>query len=242
MRKIILAEDLEGISRLGAQLFNEKAQEAIQLRGKFSVALSGGSTPKGMYQHLARDYGNKIDWQSVHLFWGDERSVPPDHEDSNYRMANETLISRLPVLPHVHRIKGELAPEAAAQDYENEILSYFGESGIAFDLILLGMGDDGHTASLFPGSKALEVKDRWVVENYFEKFDTWRITLTRKAINAARNIVFLVSGENKAEVLRDVMEGDTIEYPSQMIQPEHGNLIWLIDKAAARLLSPNTLT
>lgn len=237
MRKIHVAKDPQELSQIAGQLFFKKAQDAIKTSGRFSVALSGGSTPKRFYQHLADDFAERINWDMVHLFWGDERNVAPDHKDSNFRMVNETLLKSLPIPPNIYRIKGENKPKSAAKGYENEILNYFGENEVVFDLIFLGMGDDGHTASLFPESKALDINDRWVTENYIEKLNAWRITFTSKTINAARDIIFLVSGTGKAKILKNVLETQSGTYPSQMIQPTNGNILWLIDEAAANELN-----
>jgi len=237
MNNIHIVKDPHELTQVAGQLFYKKAQSAIKNRGRFSVALSGGSTPKRLYQHLADEYAERINWNQVHLFWGDERNVAPDHEDSNFLMTVETLLRRLPIPPNIYRVKGENAPDSAAKQYENEILNFFGKNKVVFDLIFLGMGDDGHTASLFPESKALDISDRWVIENYVEKMNAWRITFTTKTINAARDIVFLISGIGKAEMLKNVLETQSIIVPSQMIQPSKGKLLWLIDEAAASELS-----
>lgn len=199
--------------------------------------LAGGSTPKAAYGILARDYADRIDWNNVHVFFGDERNVPPDHEDSNYRMARETLLNQIRV-GSVHRMRCELPPDEAATAYEQELRGFFGEELPRFDLILLGVGGDGHTASLFPETPALEVTDRWVVDNPVPKLDTARITLTVPVINAARRIAFLVAGEDKAEALEEILEGDADprKYPARLIQPP-GGPDWMLDRAAARLLS-----
>jgi 6-phosphogluconolactonase len=199
--------------------------------------LAGGSTPKATYEILARDYADRIDWSKVHVFFGDERTVPPDHEDSNYRMAREALLNHVPV-GSIHRMRGELPPDEAAAAYEEELREFFGAEGLPrFDLILLGIGGDGHTASLFPETSALEVHDRWVVANPVPKLDTTRITLTIPVINAARSVVFLVAGEDKAEALKEILEGDADprEYPARLIQPP-GGPDWMLDRTAAGAL------
>lgn len=217
------------------------ADASISERGQFSLALSGGSTPQTLYELLATPaYAGRIDWQHVHVFWGDERCVPPDHIDSCYRMAREALLDHVPLPPdNIRRIQGELSPEEAAAKYERILHHFFDNQAPRFDLILLGMGEDGHTASLFPGTKALQEEKRWAVENYVEVKQMWRVTLTKTAINAAANIMFLVSGGGKAERLRQVLQGDFSPYdlPSQFIKPENGELMWFIDHDAARLLS-----
>ena len=200
--------------------------------------LAGGSTPKATYEILARDYADRIDWSNVHVFFGDERTVPPDHEDSNYRMAREALLDHVPV-GSVHRMQGELPPGEAAEAYEQDLRNFFGAEEVPrFDLILLGTGPDGHTASLFPETSALEVHDRWVVANPVLKLDTTRITLTVPVINAARAVYFLVAGEGKARPVAEILEGDPDprEYPASLIQPQ-GGPEWMLDQPAASLLA-----
>jgi 6-phosphogluconolactonase len=215
-------------------------QEAMDERGRFAVALAGGSTPKATYEVLARDYANELDWSRVHVFFGDERTVPPDHEDSNYRMAYETLLSHVPV-GSVHRMRGELPPDEAAAAYEEELRAFFGQVDVPrFDLILCGLGEDGHTLSLFPETAALDVNDRWVVANPVLKLGTTRLTLTIPVLNASRAVTFLVAGESKAEALKEVLEGDADPraYPAKLVRPESRDLTLMVDQAAARLLKP----
>lgn len=228
-------EDPQGLAEAAVRAFAEEAAESIQEKRRFTVALAGGSTPRVLYELLATGYRNALDWGKVHAFFGDERSVPPDHEDSNYHMAERTLLSRVPV-GSVHRMRGELDPREAAALYEEELTAFFGGRP-SFGLILLGIGEDGHTASLFPHSPALDVDDRWVVENPVQKLGTTRITLTLPAINAARKVIFLVAGEGKAKALKEILEGDADprEYPAKLIQPASGP-IWMVDRAAADLL------
>ena len=202
--------------------------------------LAGGSTPKASYEALARAYTEVLDWSCVHVFFGDERTVHPEHEDSNYRMVRETLLSRV-VVGSVHRMRCELPPEEAAADYERQLREFFGPDGPrSFDLILLGLGDDGHTASLFPETSALDVTDRWVVVNPVLKLGTSRLTLTIPVINAARAVTFLVAGEGKAGAIREVLEGDADPraYPAKLIRPESGDLTWMVDRAATGALTP----
>ena len=229
-------ESPEKLAEAAAREFATKAAEAIEERGRFAVVLAGGSTPKATYGILARDYTDSIDWGKVHVFFGDERTVPPDHEDSNYRMAREALLDHIRV-GSVHRIRCELPPDDSAAAYKEDLREFFG--GLPqFDLILLGIGGDGHTASLFPETPALEVQDRWVVANPVPKLDTTRVTLTVPVINAARLVVFLVAGEDKAEALKEILEGDADprEYPATLVRPPTGP-DWMLDHAAARLLS-----
>jgi 6-phosphogluconolactonase len=242
-----------------ARYFARIADKYVLENGSFAVALSGGSTPRKMFELLAQEpFLSSMPWSSIYFFWGDERCVPPDHPDSNYRMACEALLSKAPVPPeHVYRIPAEMDdPDMAAEIYERQILKELGrcgehylssgrrEEGVSvkkmpcFDLILLGMGADGHTASLFPRTAALGARDRIVVANYVEKFNAYRITLTPDAINNARGVTFVVAGDDKAEALKTVLEGERRpeDYPSQLIRPRDGKLLWMIDEAAARLL------
>ena len=223
------------LARAAAQVFVEEAAKSVQEKGSFAVALAGGSTPKALYESLATAYKDALDWKGVHVFFGDERTVPPDHEGSNYRMAYETLLSRVSV-GSVHRMRGELDPREAAALYEEELRTFFG--GVPrFDLVLLGIGEDGHTASLFPGTPALDVTDHFVVENPVEKLDTVRLTLTVPALNEAKRIIFLVAGEGKAEALEEILEGDANphEYPAKLVRLD-GRTASLVARAAVRLL------
>ncbi len=217
-----------------------QAWGAIAARARFSIGLSGGSTPRGLFEMLAqKPYAARLDWSKVHVFWGDERCVPPDDPDSNYGMAREALLKHVP-LPddNVHRVPGELPPAEAAAQYEQMLRRFFDEQKPRFDLLLQGMGDDGHTASLFPHTKALRERKRWVIPNYVPRLDAWRITLTVTAINAARSVIFMVSGPGKAQALHDVLEGphqpETL--PSQFVAPPNGQVTWMVDEAAASLL------
>jgi 6-phosphogluconolactonase len=222
------------------------ASEAVTKSGRFVIALSGGSTPQPLYVLLASErYMRLIDWSRIHLFWGDERCVPPDDPRSNYRMVRETLLDRVPVPSgNIHRIRGEADPEVAAVAYEQELRAFFGTRGEempprpGFDLILLGMGEDGHTASLFPEMAALTEQVRWTMAGYVEGTSTWRITLTPVVINAAKNVLFMVSGTEKAERLRQVLEGPVQPevLPAQVINPVDGQLLWLVDEEAGRFL------
>ena len=201
----------------------------------FSVALSGGSTPLPLYRRLAESVeGDQLDWEKIHFFWGDERAVEPDHPDSNYGEAFQTLLKPRGVpLTNIHRVEGELMPEIAAQKYEQDLLGWFGVIPPRFDLILLGLGNDGHTASLFPGTKLPE--DAWVNAVHVPELESWRITVTPQLINAACRVLFLVVGAEKARALKEVLNGpyQPETYPAQLVQPENGELIWLIDRDAA---------
>ena len=218
--------------------------EAIAARGRLTIALSGGSTPKSLYNLLATNARTLLPWEKMFFFWGDERHVPPTDADSNYRMADEAMLSKVPVPPgNVFRIMAE-DPDAAAvaDDYEKTLRKFFKvDSGSVprFDLILLGLGPDGHTASLFPGTAALKEKSRLVVANWVEKLKTHRLSLTLPVLNAGRTVAFLVSGTDKASVLKTVLEEDAPgeQYPAKLVQPSDGNLVWLMDRAAASSLS-----
>jgi len=221
------------------------ANEAIAARGRFSIALSGGSTPKSLFNLLATNARSYLTWERMFFFWGDERHVGPDDPDSNYKMANEAMLAKIPVAAsNVFRIPAE-NPDAAAvaSAYEETLKKFFapqpGEFPV-FDLILLGLGPDGHCASLFPETEALKEKSRWVVANWVEKLKTHRITLTLPVLNAARRVVFLVSGIDKAPALHSVLETDSPgeQYPSKLVSPTDGKLIWFVDKAAASSLAP----
>lgn len=242
--------DPGSLAYAAAEHFVILAKEAIASRGRFAVALSGGSTPKAMYSLLATDeFATRLAWTQVHLFWGDERCVPPDHPDSNFRTAFETLINHVPLPPgNVHRMHGEIEPTQSADEYERVLRDFFlpspdqiqAETAIArFDLILLGMGNDGHTASLFPGTATIQEQVRWVVALYVEKLRVWRLSLTPVAINAAANVIFVVSGAGKAERLRQVLTGPYQPgvLPAQVVRPDRGRLLWLVDAAAATSLS-----
>ncbi len=239
MINIRVAPTVITLARMTADMIRDISAETISKQGRFTIALSGGSTPKSLFELMAADYRDQIDWQNTYIFWGDERCVPPTHPDSNYLMAYETLLDHIPIpLTNIYRIKGELPPEVAAVQYEEDLRTFFGNQLPRFNMILLGMGDDGHTASLFPDTAALHETKRWVVPNYVEAKQTWRLTLTIPVINHAANVVFLVAGTGKADRLKQVLQGahTPIELPSQMIKPTDGNLIWAVDQAAASLL------
>jgi 6-phosphogluconolactonase len=236
--------DPQALAEAAARHVVESAQSAIDARGVFTITLSGGSTPRELHLKLASPpLAGQVDWSRVHVFFGDERCVAPDDERSNYRMADETLLSRVPIpRGQIHRMRGELPPEQAADDYERELRDFFKDEPPRLDLILLGMGDNGHTASLFPGLTAVHEHERWVVAEYVPEVSMWRITLTPVIINLAREVVFLVAGAAKADMLRQVLEGPFApdERPAQIVRPSPGEVVWLIDAAAAAKLSPPT--
>lgn len=226
-----------------AKGFAARAAEAVSARGRFSAALSGGKTPVALYTLLAKaPFVSQIPWSHVHLFWGDERCVPPDHGDSNYRMTREFLLDHVPIPPaNVHRMPGEIDPVEAAARYEGELRVFFAPHGEAlpvFDFILLGLGEDGHTASLFPETRAIRELSRWVVGHHVDAQKGWRITLTPPVINAARTVVFIAAGAGKAAVLKEILEGpfrpDTL--PAQIVRPAGGTLLWMLDREAAAQL------
>ncbi|HKV84774.1 MAG TPA: 6-phosphogluconolactonase [Ktedonobacterales bacterium] len=231
------------VANRAAELFVRRNHEA-QPSGRFTVALSGGSTPRAFHALLAAPpYRDQVDWSIAQFYWGDERYVAPDDPESNFRMARETLLDKIPIHEaQIHRVHTEMDdPAAAAGLYESEIRQEFALAGGAlprFDLIFLGMGPDGHTASLFPHTAALGVRDRLVVANYVPKLSTWRITLTEPVLNAAATMAFLVAGADKADALSAVLDGprDPEQYPSQLVAPTAGEALWIVDDAAAARL------
>lgn len=233
-RSIRVLPDETALHRSGAERFVALGAEAIAARGAFHVALAGGSTPQGLYTLLATpEFAPRLDWSRVHLYFGDERAVPPQHEQSNYRMVRESLLDHLPTAPAgVHRIAGEESPQQAAADYTRVLDQTLPREG--FDLVLLGMGPDGHIASLFPGSDALTRHKPAALAVFVPKLDCWRITLTFPAINKARHILMLVSGSRKADVVRHVLRniGHAMPLPVELLRPR-GTMEWLLDEAAA---------
>jgi len=218
------------LARGAAEYFVARSSEAVAQKGFFTVALSGGSTPKALYELLAESFATEIPWSMTHFFWSDERHVPPDHPDSNYRMAYEAMLSRVPVPEsNIHRVHSE-NPNAddAAREYEQTLMP--------LDLVLLGLGPDGHTASIFPGSEVLHETKRLVAAPWVEKFNAHRITMTLPLLNNSASVLFLVSGAEKAEMVKQVLEGPR-QYPAQFVQPTNGNLLWMLDKAAASYLA-----
>jgi 6-phosphogluconolactonase len=245
-KKIQIVADAEAMCRAAAETLVQHIGKTLQTKDVYSIALSGGSTPRRLYTLLAADtqLNIQIPWKRIHFFWGDERHVPSDHSDSNYRMAFEALLSRVPVpATNIHRIRAE-NPDArkAAEDYVRDIHRFFDITNgdmPQFNCVLLGMGPDGHTASLFPDSAALGEEKRPVVASRVEKFDSFRITMTVPVLNNADLILFLVSGAEKAGALKAVLEGDAApdRYPARLIQPSRGALIWFLDRSAASSLT-----
>jgi 6-phosphogluconolactonase len=245
-REIRIFPDAKALTQFAANEFATFASDCAKTKGSFNVALSGGSTPKALYEMLVDDptLRARIPWDKVFFFFGDERHVPPDHADSNYRMAKEALFAKLSLRDdQVARIHGEYPDtEKAALEYEQVLRAYFKVNDGAyprFDLVLLGMGEEGHTASLFPGTKALHAANRIVVRNWVGKLYTERITLTAPAINEASQIMFLVTRADKAPALKAVLEGpyEPEQLPAQLIQPSHGKVLWLVDQAAGSMLT-----
>lgn len=240
--------DAGALDRAAEEIFSSLAADAVRVRGRFAVALAGGSTPRGLYARLAAAAGSpqapRLPWERTHVFWSDERHVPPDHPDSNYGMVRRSLLEKVPVpAGNIHRIPAENPdPVRAAEAYERDLRSFFalapGELP-PFDLVLLGLGADGHTASLFPGSGGLREERRLVAAPRVESLGATRITLTPLAINGAGAVVFLVSGAAKAEALRAALEsrGGPDRLPARAIRPASGSLLWLVDEAAASLLN-----
>jgi|SRR5215216_1240809 len=206
---------------------------ALAQKDFFTVALSGGSTPKILYQLLADEpFRAQVPWSRTHFFWSDERHVPPDHPDSNYRMTHEAMLSRVPQT-NVHRIHGENpSAQKAADDYEHTLVQQTNQSLPRFDLILLGLGTDGHTASIFPESEVVHETQRLVTAPWVEKLNSYRITMTLPLLNNGASVLFLVSGADKAKIVKEVLEGPT-KYPAQLVQPTSGELLWMLDKDAA---------
>ncbi|HEX8266987.1 MAG TPA: 6-phosphogluconolactonase [Pyrinomonadaceae bacterium] len=239
---IIISENLQALSRAAAEIFVRIGGEAIERNNRFTVALSGGSTPKLLFKILAGDeFRSQINWTKTFFFFGDERHVKPNSAESNYRMARKNLFEPLKIpAENVYRWRAEWQnAEEIALDYEKTLTDFFKTELPRFDLILLGMGADGHTASLFPETSALIETQKLAVANWVKKLDSFRLTLTFPLINNAANIIFLVGGAEKAEMLKTVLEGEfePQKFPAQNVNPRDGNLFWLIEKEAARLLS-----
>jgi len=244
-RRVQVCPNADAVAQALAELFTESAADAIETRGSFHVCLAGGSTPRTAYSLLATQAERVVAWEKVQVYFGDERCVPPEHADSNYRMANEALLSRVGLRSeHVHRMRSELGAVAAATEYERILRRQLAPQDGRFDLALLGMGNDAHTASLFPHTEALHVRDRWCVGHFVPRLGVERVTLTYPIINSARRVLFVVTGAGKAEPLRAVFSEplDVSERPAQGIKPTDGELIWLLDQAAAAKLPPELLT
>ena len=244
--EIKVVKDPDEISRTAAEMIIRQASASGPSTGPFTLALSGGATPRLLHKCLSLEAAkmSRRTWHKFHFFWGDERHVPPEHPQSNYRMARETLFASAAVAAqNIHRVHAEESDAViAAENYERELQSFFnlkiGQMP-RFDCILLGIGPDGHTASLFPATNALKEKRRLVVANWVDKFQAHRITLTVPVLNNAAQVIFLVSGQEKAEVLKEILEGDDRPdlLPARLIRPVNGKLLWLVDQAAAGCLT-----
>ncbi|MBS1805291.1 MAG: 6-phosphogluconolactonase [Acidobacteria bacterium] len=241
----LVEPDSSALARRAAEQFVAVAEQAAAKRGRARIAISGGSTPKAAFQLLAdpgQPFFKKMPWDKLDLYWVDERTVPPDNSESNYHMTREAMLDRVPLKPEqIHRMEGELEPEVAASRYESQLRNTFRLEGAEtprFDLVQLGMGDDGHTASLFPHTAAIHEMGRLVTANQVPQKDTWRITLTWPVINQASSVFFLIGGANKAELVKEVFTGqrDPERLPSQLIWPSGGILTLVLDRDAAALL------
>ncbi|HTP12708.1 MAG TPA: 6-phosphogluconolactonase [Bacteroidota bacterium] len=230
----------EGFAKSVAEKLTGILVRATEGGNEASLVLSGGNTPRAVYRLLgSAPLSGQLLWDRIHLYFGDERMVPPDHPDSNYGMAKQELIDRVPIpAGNVHRIQGELPPQDAAQRYDAEFQKELGHGTPRFDCVLLGIGEDGHTASLFPGTSALDEHKKSAVELFVPRLNTWRVTLTFPVLNNARNVVFLAEGEKKAPILRRLLESSspTPDLPASMIHPHDGELFWVLDSAAASFI------
>lgn len=248
-REVVILRNADELAEEAARRFELLAKGAIERIGRFTVALSGGNTPQKMHTLLAGEpYASRLDWKHIYVFFSDERNVPPDHADSNYRSAHEALLGKIALPPeNIFRMRGEEEAAKAAAEYDNVVQKFFRLSQIGgpspdnyprFDLIFLGMGADGHTASLFPGTAALQERSKPVTANYVPKLDTQRITFTAPTINRAANVIFLIAGADKVAPLYEVMEGEyqPQTYPAQLVRPSQGQLTFLLDEAAAAQL------
>jgi 6-phosphogluconolactonase len=237
-RGVQIFPDKDALDKAAAAFFATRCAESIGATGRFTVALAGGSTPQGLYRLLGSEgFRTRIPWNRVHLFWGDERCVPPSSRKSNYRMAAESLLAHVPVPPgNIHRMQGELPPCEGAARYEETLRTFFTGPGLpVFNLILLGLGPDGHVASLFPYSEGLQERERLVVPNYSWAEANPRLTLTLPVINRAETILFLVAGEEKRSVVSRVLrrESSPARLPARAVCPVMGDLLWYLDKTAA---------
>lgn len=251
MANVVVLPTREALWNAAAERFVAAAADAVRARGRFSVALSGGATPSGLHALLAtKEFRTRVSWKHVHVFWGDERCVPPDDARSNYRGAYELLLSQVPIpAPNVHRIRGEIDQFESAVEYEHELRAHFATPhgaprfapGTCFDLVLLGVGTDGHTASLFPDGNAIAERSRWSVADYAHSVGMWRITLTLPVLNAARAVLFLASGEEKRDIVERVLysHDDAAKLPAGMIDAGEGEVTWLVDSAASPLSPSN---
>jgi len=237
---IQIASTISEWTRFAAKSISNQANQAIQERGYYTLVLSGGSTPATVYQTLAADeFRNTLDWENCYIFWGDERCVPPEHEESNFKMAKLALLDRVPIpKENIFRIFGELNPSQAARNYEKVIDQFFDKRDKRFDTVLLGVGNDGHTASLFPGTEALTERSRWVIPTLMPDSDRMRVSLTFPAINNSRNILLLAKGQDKATVVAEIiLNAEKLPFlPAKGITGKENSPTWILDKAAAEKL------
>lgn len=235
--EIQVAVDVKDLSKRVADLLKYDIEETLRSKDRYTLVLSGGSTPKALYQLLATEpYRSSIPWDKIHFFWGDERFVPFEDDRNNAKMAFEELLNHVPVVKeNIHIMRTDLRHEEASQHYETILHSYFTKEGETFDFVLLGMGDDGHTLSLFPKTEIIQEKEKWVSSFYLDSQSMYRISLTAPVVNKARKVVFMATGKNKAKMLQNVLEGESNVnlYPSQIIQPITGTLYWFVDQEAA---------
>ena len=243
--RMLVYQDREALSVATAERFAAISRERIRSRGRFAVAFSGGSTPRRFYSLLASgSFRDKVEWAKTQVFWADERCVPPDHDESNYKTVRDILLSAFPLSEgQVHRIRGEADPQDAAQLYEKELRSFFGAGRMpVFDVVILGAGRDGHTASLFPGAAALRERTRLAVPVYLDAPQLNRVTLTLPVLNHAAHVLVLASGEAKADVVRVIFEeGNAKQYPAGLVRPVSGALEWFLDRDAASLVRSGAL-
>ncbi len=225
-----------------AELFFSEAQKAINAHGKFSVAISGGSTPVPLYELLSSaEYRSRIDWKLIHFFWADERCVPKNHPDSNFKMAYELFLSKQPIPDsNIHRIHGELDAKTAASEYEIELMNYFGKSALpAIDLVFLGVGEDGHTASIFPGLNSGTINSRTVICVYVKRLKSNRVSLSLPVLDNSGTVAFIVIGNSKAHILREIFEDSNSDSPAAKVNPKAGRNLWFLDQDAASMLTFN---
>lgn len=236
--QLLVQKNPDALAKAAATFITKRIKDVLKTQDRFTIALSGGSTPRALHELLAKSpYAEQIPWLQLHVFWGDERYVPIDDEQSNAGMAYDTLLGHV-FTPEeqIHVWRTDLEPDAAAADYDRILHGYFGETGPTFDLVLLGMGDDGHTLSLFPGTAVVHEQTAWTKAYFLDKQDMYRLTLTAPVVNRAACVLFLVAGPKKAAPLKQVLQGDyqPDTYPSQVIRPVDGELIWMVDQQAAR--------
>jgi 6-phosphogluconolactonase len=238
--KLHICKDANDLSMQAATWIAAMIRQTLETQDRFTIALSGGSTPQKLHGLLSSyPYKEEIEWSKLHIFWGDERAVPIEDERNNAKMAFDTLLDKVDVpMQQIHVMRTDISPEASAEEYEKVLQKYFDESGFTFDLVLLGMGDDGHTLSLFPGTPVVHTQDKWVTSFFLQAQDMYRITLTAPLVNRAARVAFLTTGANKSAALKQVLEGEynPDKYPSQIIKPI-GELHWFVDKDAAAGLS-----